>query len=368
VKETAWCLVLVGAAACSAGSGAGSGTWGGSASSGGSAAEPGGSGAPATHAPGGASGSPSRGGSGAVVQDDSGTGVTFVDGGGDSGPQSAGEYDITTGDIKIVAGDEQTYCVSRFLPTSEPIDMVSIGADMTAGGHHIIFYKSAATEESTAPTPCSAILDIGFSELSGGLAGTVPLFIAQQARTHLEFPAGVAYTFPAHQMTTVEMHFLNTTAEDMIISGTVHIGVARTGTITQKANLLFYGPGPGLLSVPPGNQTVTNYYAFGAAHATPPNIFAATTHTHQLSTGTSLAFGPQGSTRPIFQSSDWDNPQLKVFDPPLAAGPDDGLELTCSWNNTTGQTVVFGESARTNEMCLVWAYFYPDTGADVRVY
>src|SRR5262249_13389293 len=155
----------------------------------------------------------------------------------------------------LAAGQESTVCVDRFLPTDAPIDMVRIGADMTKGGHHIIFYKSGQTTETTTPRPCSAIIDIGGSEATLGPAGTVPLFIAQQAKTELQFPAGVAYSFPAHQMTTIELHFLNAGSQSINVTGTVHIGVAAEGTVTQHSNLMFYGPGPAQLDIPPGTYT-----------------------------------------------------------------------------------------------------------------
>jgi hypothetical protein len=51
-------------------------------------------------------------------------------------------------------------------------------------------------------------------------------------------------------------------------------------------------------------------------------------------------------------------------DPPFEIPAGGGFRFTCEWNNTSGQSVGFGESAN-DEMCFFWAYYYPSQGAFV---
>ena len=44
-----------------------------------------------------------------------------------------------------------------------------------------------------------------------------------------------------------------------------------------------------------------------------------------------------------------------------------GFRFTCEWNNQSGGTVSFGESA-TDEMCFFWAYYYPSKGSKVCIH
>ena len=37
----------------------------------------------------------------------------------------------------------------------------------------------------------------------------------------------------------------------------------------------------------------------------------------------------------------------------------------CSYNNTTSSYIKFGESALSNEMCIIWGYYYPSQGFQV---
>jgi len=41
-----------------------------------------------------------------------------------------------------------------------------------------------------------------------------------------------------------------------------------------------------------------------------------------------------------------------------------GFDFECSWHNTSGSQVGFGESAN-EEMCFFWAYYYPSQGSKV---
>ena len=54
----------------------------------------------------------------------------------------------------------------------------------------------------------------------------------------------------------------------------------------------------------------------------------------------------------------WSEPATVQANPPFTLPPNGGFNLTCSWNNTSGQPVGFGESANA-EMCFFWAYYYP---------
>ena len=135
-------------------------------------------------------------------------------GGGDAGGSDAGSntnYDVTVGPITLAPGEERTVCIDKKIPANHAVDVVKIASDMTPGGHHLVFYKSAATVESTTPFACQTFRDV--------LGGTVPLYIAQKPSTVLNFPTGVAYSMPANQMLRVELHFVNTTAAPLPVDG-----------------------------------------------------------------------------------------------------------------------------------------------------
>jgi len=306
-----------------------------------------------------------RGGSGAA-----GTGGSAGTGsGGSAGVGSGGAADsggagaantlrLSMGPIEIPAGQETTLCIDLRMPTTEPFELVKVVSDLTEGGHHLIVYGSSATAEARTPYPCSASADIINPQM-------LPLFIAQQRHTSVDFPEGVAYQLPAGRMLRIELHFFNALTEPVKAGGTVDFFGADPANVREHSNFMFWGPTT-LFILPRSSASVTQFYRFNKA--TPPNVFGLTTHTHARGKRTTVEFGPDGAGRRIYENTDWAEPPLQLYTPPLvAASANDGLRLTCEYQNNTDATLTFGESAALNEMCFLWAYYYPDQGHDVRV-
>jgi hypothetical protein len=269
---------------------------------------------------------------------------------------------LSIGPVNMAPGEELTVCVDVRMPTSQPFELVRVNSDMTEGGHHLIVYTSAAQNEARTPYACSAAADIVDPSI-------VPLFIAQQAQTDLVFPPGVAFQLPAARMLKLELHFLNTHTTASSATATVNFFGADPQTIVNRSNFMFWGPTA--LLIPPNTPSTAPavasvFYPFNKA--TPPTIFGLTTHTHQRGQRTRVHMGADGSQNLVYENTDWEEPPLRMYDPPLqAASASEGLRLTCEYNNPTQNFITFGEGAELNEMCFLWAYYYPDQGPDVRV-
>jgi hypothetical protein len=311
-----------------------------------------GTGGSATGGTGGSGGT--TGGSGGSSGGSGGTGGTGTADAGGSDAGGSPTYDVGVGPITLAPGEERTVCVDKKITANHPVDVVKIASEMTKGGHHLVFYKSAATVESTTPFACQTFRDV--------LGGTVPLYIAQKPSTELNFPTGVAYTMPANQMLRVELHFVNTTSQPLAVTGTVHLGEAKEGTITDHANLMFYG-NVGIILPPQSTATVgPSFHAIAAGR----KIFGLTGHQHRLGTSVTIELSPDALTSgtQLYQNTVWDEPPLTMFNPPIAPAAGQGLRYTCTYNNTTTGIVTFGENA-DQEMCFLWAYYYPDQGFDI---
>lgn len=270
----------------------------------------------------------------------------------DDPEREVGTVEMSMG-LTLGAGQESTVCVNRRLPTTHPMDVVKVTADLPPGGHHLVFYRSNATVENTTPMGCS----------SGVFGNEAPLIIAQKKHSELLFPQGVAYVLPAGQMMRFELHFLNTTTAPLDLTATVQLTGAEVGAVTDHANLIFTGNLS--ISIPPQSTTIV-----GPTTATfddhEPIIFGVTGHQHQRGTRFVIEFGdPAGSMTTIYDNNDWAEPPLTIFDPPIATKRGQGLRFTCVYANPTNQTIGFGERA-TDEMCFLWAYYYPDMGYNFR--
>ncbi len=280
--------------------------------------------------------------------------------------------DLNAGPVMVSSGMERTVCVTGQFPLTVPVDIVQI-ATRQISSHHVIFYKfqSGATPPvNSTPIDCPP-LDL----LSDG-AIKMPLFIgesADQSQNVLTLPPGVAYHFDPGDYYKIEIHVVNATQSDIAATVDVYLSPAEPNAQSIYADMLFLNDVSGLQKsydssgnkgLPPMAQTQID--PVFAPVSSDYKIFGITTHEHHLGTSVSVAAstGVNDPGTPLFTNLDWQHPTLyRLPDAqPLTFSAGQGLRWICNYNNTTTNYVVFGQSAITNEMCIIWAYYYPSAG------
>ncbi|MCC6621731.1 MAG: hypothetical protein IT385_10780 [Deltaproteobacteria bacterium] len=269
-------------------------------------------------------------------------------------PPTDAVHTLTIGDWTMSPGAETTRCVVKRLDNPTDIVITSIETKLSPGSHHMIVYRSAETTERTTPFSCTPFL-----ETLGSNAG--PLMITQVAEETLTFPPGVGMRLEAGQMIRIEAHFFNYYPNDITAHGDVEFHTAGAEQVTDLADFLFYGKTA--LVIPPGQYTSPWLYLDAPNGA---KVFGITGHTHQYGTNveTRVAQGSGATGTQIYPGSepfDWAEAPLVTYDPPIEIGTGTGFKIRCSWNNTTNGNLYFGESAN-QEMCFIWAYYYPSQG------
>lgn len=300
-------------------------------------------------------------------------GTTTGAGGGETGSGGSGGMfdpggDVTTiesgvGPIDVASGVEKTQCVTIRLDNAEGGFVRRFRAELTQGSHHMIVYRSSATQESPTPVDCQ-----GFSGL---LSGSHPIFIAQQADAELVFPKDengvpVGFQIDAHQMVRIELHYINTTPDPIQVAGKVHIDTVPLSTNVVKSDLAFWGTKNFTI---PANGTADTGVRFQAA-LPDTKVFALTTHQHQLGTRMRVWYASDANdtSTPVADSTNWSDPPIELFSPALdfPADPNGtkstkGFAYECEWKNPTPNDVKFGEGFN-DEMCFLWHYYYPSQG------
>jgi hypothetical protein len=296
-------------------------------------------------------------------------------GGGNDSPADApvlngDKYTVTFGPVTVQPGRENTQCVQVRLGNAAPIRVHQMHNQLGPGSHHLIVYKDdMTTAEQTTPFNCEPFT--GALNPSGMVA---PIMITQRADDPLFLPPGVAYTMNADQMMRVEMHYINSTDEPIEVMATVDLYAAPEGSIRDEANILFIGS-PDIDIAPGAMVTLEQYFTPSRARLdlSGTKFFAITGHTHQYGTDMQVAIAAAngGATTSVYapENFKWDEPETQVHSPEfeLPAGNQAGFQFKCSYHNTSGQRVGFGESAN-DEMCFFWAYYYPSKGAHVCVH
>ncbi|HEX4448565.1 MAG TPA: hypothetical protein VH044_17590 [Polyangiaceae bacterium] len=261
------------------------------------------------------------------------------------------------GPIALAPAQETTVCITVRLSNKTAVYVPRITVDLALGSHHLVTYRSMATTESPTPTACTAFQGI----LSGN---AVPLMITEKLADELTFPQGVALKIEENQMIELEAHYINTGSTTLQGSGKVRFDtVPITTDNVIESDLGFFGTSGIILG--PGSGSVGPMFVAGLAGT---HGFALTTHQHRLGTDFKIWFANSATDvnhAPVADTTDWANPPLYRMNPEMDFNGTNGLAYQCTWDNTTGQIVTFGESA-LQEMCFLWMYYYPSHGFDMR--
>lgn len=275
---------------------------------------------------------------------------------------------LTIGPLTLAPGSEQTLCVTKLLPTTQEIDVVKIDARQSYT-HHVIFYReSFDTPLNDTPTPCPP-LDI----LSTNRA---PLFIGETPTASMRLPPDVAYRLPAAAPYRIEGHFLNASPDPVEAGGEIVLTPARPGAMTQEADMIFLNAVTQIdqksydgqrNGIPPNRVTTIDPGFWGLPDdMLGSKFFGLTSHQHRLGSKFVIykSTGPMDTGTELYQNTDWEHPPLLLYpdESPLTFQAGEGFRWLCTYNNTTTSYVKFGQSAQTNEMCILWAYYYPSQG------
>ncbi|MBD88998.1 MAG: hypothetical protein CL940_01505 [Deltaproteobacteria bacterium] len=269
-------------------------------------------------------------------------------------------YETWIGDWEMTPGQENTRCVIKKLNNEEPIWVTGIHSQLGTGSHHMIVYRTADSEEQPEPFDCDP-----FTETLTGNA--YPLLITQVSEESLVMPPGVAVKFEPFQTIRIEAHFLNYYPESITAHGDVSFDTINEEDVWSEADMLFYGDVG--FELPPNQEYQTNWAFLPVSDGV--EVFAMTGHTHQYGTNVEVyhADDVDDDSTPVYPLEtpfQWDEAPVTQYDPPLKFNGSNGLRFRCSWNNTSDKKVGFGESAN-QEMCFVWAYYYPSSGYQVCV-
>lgn len=296
------------------------------------------------------------GGSGAGSQ-----GGDTSDGGGGNGNNNNPSFTVEFEPMLVAPGEENTKCVVKKLGNTELAHIHEIHNVLPQGSHHLIVYRTNDTEEKLEPFECEPFVDT-LDPAKGS-----PLMVTQKHDETLTLPDGVAFSLEANVLVRLEMHYINPTPEDLMVSATSTFTTMPDAEFENEAGFLFIGNPD--IDIPPHSELTLG----PTFMELPPNLdgskfFGITGHTHQWGTNVTVSAtdSENGEDTPVYDVPGWlwSEPATVKLDPPVEIPSGGGFRFTCEWNNLSDQQVQFGESANA-EMCFFWAYYYPSQGSFV---
>ena len=269
---------------------------------------------------------------------------------------------LTFGPYTIQPGEERVdQCVSATLHNDEPLYVNSVALATGAGFHHSNWFWLPENQVAGADGTwtCS---DRNFNDVVAGLFGGV-LFAQSTQASHetQEFAPGVAIVVPPHSKIIGDTHLLNASDSPITVPVSLVITpIAAAKVTTQLAAMSFEDQA---LGIPPHRMSrFTVECDLGPKHqqmlgrAPDFSLYYALPHYHALGTGLVFeAIRDDGTADLIYSTTNRIGDTLGgLVDPAFAMVGHSKLRFSCTYDNPTDQTIVWGYGGE--EMCVFLAF------------
>ena len=238
----------------------------------------------------------------------------------------------------------QTYKCRRIMV---PTDMWVSGfrALSPVGTHHEVLTISSTSSP------------LGDYDCSAGSLDNQMLYAAGVNTDDLVFPPGMAVHLTAGTYINLNLHLFNTTDAPINEESGVLVETIPQAQVTHEIDMMFSGTFN--ISIPSDGQPHTA--AGGCSAPNDTHLFALWPHMHQIATHQKFTVTHSGVTTALVDSDYMFTEQRNypISETIVYAG--DTVLTTCTYVNTTGATVTFGDSS-TAEMCFTGMYKYPAGG------
>jgi hypothetical protein len=261
-----------------------------------------------------------------------------------------GTVSIHTDSFQVAPGAEVLKCQNFDNPFAGKDTAVGrIVSDMTAGSHHLQLYNLT---EGTSRT----IEDCPGSDFHA--------MIHAASHPHAEtlYPAGMAIEMKGATGLRIQLHYINSGSDPITASASLKFSPVDATTVTKWAASIYLNRIA--LTVPPGMGQMVSTNCSIPANYGQIGLIGAASHMHSRG----VHFVAQTSTGvKLLDDTTWNEPPYYAYNPPVMLNPGDSISWTCTYDNNTGMTLVFGNSAITNEMCIFTGLYYSLNASDTQI-
>lgn len=261
--------------------------------------------------------------------------------------------------FEVAPNFEREFFVYKKLGNTEDIYVNRVEIKMRQNSHHFLLYDF--NEEITAKPEVGVVRDIRNPNGSMNYQNMFPMlyhvYVAGTQTPYMDyqFPEGVAMKFPANAAIDFNSHYVN--KQDVAIEGEVNVNLHTLPVESVKKFAKTLNLGNSNFSLAPKQKTtITKTYTVD----TKTNIFALTSHTHQL--GEKFVIKIAGGVRDgeiVYTNFDWHHPSIVNYSNPIILNPGEGLTSEITYNNTKSVTIYFGLTS-DDEMGIIFGYYYEE--------
>lgn len=169
-------------------------------------------------------------------------------------------------------------------------------------------------------------------------------------------PDGMAMSLPSGTPWILQSHFINTTADILLVRDTIDAAALPASDVTEWAAPFTFGVAE--VEVPPGRVSARVECAWEDDY----HLLGLWAHMHDAGSAFSLEMQRDGAWTTVYQTDTWDgawanDPDFQIYERgAFPVGMGDTFAVTCSWDNQTGASLVYPA-----EMCNVQGMLYSST-------
>jgi hypothetical protein len=264
--------------------------------------------------------------------------------------------------VELAAGEElNEWCQTWELDNSEPlyINRISVSADQH--WHHSNWYAISADRLDPPPEDFWNCFDHNADTFALHQDGR--LLFAQTVGVvddEIDLPDGVALPIPAHAILVANIHVINVTAEPVSTAISIEVDTIVKSDVTATLNafeIAYLG-----LDIPPmARSEFSADCDYDLVHqqrlGRPLDFKIHYLMPHYHATGERLLMemmgGPEDG-RTLLDTQAYGEPAGQLFVPPIDFTGAKGYRFSCSYDNPTSDTLVWGGAE--DEMCLIMGW------------
>jgi hypothetical protein len=280
-------------------------------------------------------------------------------------PSKAYALELELG-LTLAAGEEHEVCAIHQVGPST-IHLNSSEMMMSTGSHHGVLW---GTSYETLPdtdrlgdpivldkaVPCEGSATSRY-EVTGVVSGSQGLSNVTAAGV---LPDNVAVTLPANSYVVTNLHLLNT--QDTPTDACMKVGLIDVPgeQVEQEAGaLFFYDP---FIAVA-ANSSSSARMACPIGHDILLKSASSHMHKHGVAYSAKLLDGnpldpDTHEITTLYETTQWNSPEDRIFDDPLAIGQDQWIDYHCDYQNQTDRDVAQGLET-VDEMCMFMGMYWP---------
>ncbi len=249
------------------------------------------------------------------------------------------------GNWTLPARSEEYVCVYQTL--TETVFVSALDPISPSGTHHT-FVSIGSPTRADGVASCDPSTNHPTFVGSSGV-GTSPYL----------FPEGVALRMEAGQQLLLNLHLFNNSNKELSGTSGVRIKTLAPGDVVHEAEAVVAGNVD--FSLPPGESTVQGICTM-TGEAT---VFGLFPHMHMLGTHFKVEASSSVQGNVVLHDDPFRFDNQKLYDVgPIELRSGDRVTASCTYDNTTGSTVSFGDST-LQEMCFLVIYSYPNLNREV---